>query len=389
MRTTVAQILSLRRIIEGVKGNNLKEILTFIDFKKAFDSIHRGKMMRILRAYGIPPNLIRAIEHMYTNTKARILSPDGETEMFEITAGVLQGDTLAPFLFIIVLDYAMRQAISGKEEELGFTLHPRKSRRHPKVVLTDLDFADDIALLSDEIEQAQELLSRVESECKKVGLCINAKKTKALAINITDPPSLHTKDGTALEWVSDFKYLGSWVEQSAKDLNVRKALAWQALNGMVRIWKSNLNKNLKARFFKGTVEAILLYGCETWTLTESMQKALDGTYTRMLRKAFNIHWSSHITNEELYKDLTKVSNTIAARRAQLAGHCHRHPELSAQPLVLWEPKHGQRGRGRPRTTYIDTLKRDTGIRDTVELDMLMRNRDIWRLRVVGRLMATK
>ena len=76
---------------------------------------------------------------MYSNTKAKIVTPDGETEMFEITAGVLQGDTLAPFLFIIVLDYALRKAISGKDEELGFTIPPRKSRRHPKQVLTDLE----------------------------------------------------------------------------------------------------------------------------------------------------------------------------------------------------------------------------------------------------------
>ena len=61
-RTTVAQILTLRRIIAGVKENNLSAIITFIDFKKAFDSIHRGKMMQILRVYGIPPNLLRAIE---------------------------------------------------------------------------------------------------------------------------------------------------------------------------------------------------------------------------------------------------------------------------------------------------------------------------------------
>ena len=175
-----------------MKGNNLTAILTFIDFKKAFDSIHHGKMMQILRAYGIPPNLLRAIERMYTNTKARVISPDGETELFDITAGVLQGDTLAPFLFIIVLDHAMRQAISGREEELGFTIHPRKSRRHPKVVLTDLDFADDISLLSDKIEQVQKLLTSVETACKKVGLGINAKKTKGLPINIEDPPQLHT-----------------------------------------------------------------------------------------------------------------------------------------------------------------------------------------------------
>ena len=186
-RSTVAQILTLRRIIEGGKANNIEAVMTFIDFKKAFDSIHRGKMMRILKAYGIPPNLLQAIEMMYTNTKAKVFSPDGETELFDITTGVLQGDTLAPFLFIIVLDYAMSKAMAGKEEELGFTLTPRRSRRHPKVVLADLDFANDIALLSDEIAQAQELLLTVEKECKKVGLVLNAKKTKSVAYNIDDP----------------------------------------------------------------------------------------------------------------------------------------------------------------------------------------------------------
>ena len=72
--------------------------------------------------YGITPTLLRAIEAMYTNTRAKVVSPDGETELFDITAGVLQGDTLAPFLFIIVLDYALRKATNGKEEDLGFTI---------------------------------------------------------------------------------------------------------------------------------------------------------------------------------------------------------------------------------------------------------------------------
>jgi hypothetical protein len=78
--------------------------------------IHRGKIMRILKAYVIPPNLLRAIERIYTNTKARVIMTDGVTQMFYITVGVLQGDTLAPFLFIIVLDHAMRQATLGRVE---------------------------------------------------------------------------------------------------------------------------------------------------------------------------------------------------------------------------------------------------------------------------------
>ena len=198
-RTTVGQILALRRIIEGVKANNLSAVLTFIDFKKAFDTIHRGKMMKILKAYGIPPNLLRAIEAMYTDTNAKILTPDGETDMFEITAGVLQGDTLAPFLFIIVLDYALRKAMAdNKDDELGFTIRPQRSSRYPKESLSDLDFADDISLLSDEIDQAQELFLRVEHQCRKVGLGLNAKKTKVLTCGNPNPPPLQTQEGVEL-----------------------------------------------------------------------------------------------------------------------------------------------------------------------------------------------
>ena len=91
-----------------------------------------------------------------------VLSPDGETDTFSILAGVLQGDTLAPYLFIIVLDCALRRAIEGKEEELGFTVTHRKSRRVGPEMKTDFGFADDIALVSDLVHQAQEMLIRVE-----------------------------------------------------------------------------------------------------------------------------------------------------------------------------------------------------------------------------------
>ena len=80
---------------------------------------------------------------------------------FSILAGVLHGDTLAPYLFAVILDYAMRKAIGGKEGELGFTLHRRRSRRHEPVILTDTDFADDIATISKETEQAQNMLRNI------------------------------------------------------------------------------------------------------------------------------------------------------------------------------------------------------------------------------------
>ena len=67
---------------------------------------------------------------LYNNTRSMVRSPDGDTPYFEITTGVLQGDTLAPFLFIICLDYILKTSLDNNRE-LGFTVTERKSRRYP------------------------------------------------------------------------------------------------------------------------------------------------------------------------------------------------------------------------------------------------------------------
>ena len=74
--------------------------------------------------------IINAIKVLYTNTIAKVLTPDGETEQFDILAGVLQGDTLAPFLFIMVLDYALRISLDS-HNSLGLLLKPKLSSRQP------------------------------------------------------------------------------------------------------------------------------------------------------------------------------------------------------------------------------------------------------------------
>ena len=78
-------------------------------------------------------------------------------------------------------------------------------------------------------------------------------------------------------------------------------------------------KNLKTRLFVATVEAVLLYGAETWTLTKALTivsairyryKQLDGCYTRMLRMIYNISWKDHIRNDILYGKLPEISLKI-------------------------------------------------------------------------------
>ena len=240
----------------------------------------------------------------------------------------------------------MRQALEGKEEELGFHLEKRKSRRHPPIVVTDFDFADDIALISEEIVQAQEMLTRLEDETRKVGLFLNEKKTKSIIEGLENPHPLTGKSGGIIGIVDYFKYLGGWMFGSNKDFDVRKALAWSACHKLKKVWKSNMNRKLKIRLFLATVESVLLYGSETWTIDKSLQKRLDGCYTRMLRMALDISWTQKLTNLQLYGELPPVSSKVAHRRMLIAGHCVRHPEEEASKLVLWQPKRGKRNKER-------------------------------------------
>ena len=118
-RSTTSHILTIQRILEGVRAKNREATILFLDFTKAFDSIYRAKMEQILLAYGQPKETVTAIMILYRNTKVKVRSPDVDTDYFDIVAGLLQEDTLAPFLFIICLDYVLRTSID-KIKENGF-----------------------------------------------------------------------------------------------------------------------------------------------------------------------------------------------------------------------------------------------------------------------------
>ena len=397
-RGTREQILAIRRIIEEVIRYNLPAVMTFIDFSKAFDSILRSKLPEILAAYRIPPLIIKAILALYTNTKARVMTPEGITMEFLTNLGILQGDVLAPFIFIVVLDYILRNSVD-KDPSLGLTLHKARSRRYPAIHLSDLDFADDLAAISDSIVDNTQLCQSIADTAVEFGLLLNMKKTQFMTFNITDHtnnlPPLPPEDPTRrrikphilsghvfninqheIEEVNDFKYLGSYIRSTLHDISVRKAQAMAALHSMDTCWKSNLSRQTKIKLFRATVESVLLYGCETWTMTSALNYVIDGFYTRLLRKVLRISWRSHTTNKVLYGNLRKISNVIRERRLRFAGHIYRHDDQPVHQLLFWTPKHGKRSVGGPALTYVDVLCKDTGL-SVAELRSLMADRELW------------
>ena len=108
-----------------------------------------------------------------------------------------------------------------------------------------------------------------------------------------------TLDGSTLEVVNDFKYLGAWIGSSQDDIQNSKALAWKSCNALSKIWMSNLSRYIKIRLFQATVESVLVYGAETWNISSKIQKSLDGCYSMMLRggAAINVSLKEKMTNK--------------------------------------------------------------------------------------------
>ena len=127
----------------------------------------------------------------------------------------------------------------------------------------------------------------VSSTTSPIGLHVNAHKTEYMCFNQTG--DISTLDGSSLKLVDKFTYLGSSVSstEKEKDIEPRLTKAWRAIDKLSIIWKSDLTDKMKRSFFQAVVVSILLCGCTTWTLTERLEKKLEGNYTRMLRAILN------------------------------------------------------------------------------------------------------
>ena len=168
--------------------------------------------------------------------------------------------TLAPYLFIICLDYVLRTSID-KMRENGLEQTKKISRRYPVKTITDADYVDDIAILANTPNQAETLLRSLERAAAGIGLHVNADRTEYMCFNQTG--DISTQEGTSLKLVDKFTYLESSVSSTEKDIDTRLTKAWTAIDKLSIVWKSDLTDKIKRSFFQAAVVSILLYGCTT------------------------------------------------------------------------------------------------------------------------------
>ena len=136
------QIATLRIIVEQTLEWNIRLCMVVEVFEKAFDSIDREVLWKILRHYGVPEKIMRMIRVFFDGFQARVLHEGEMTGSFSMNTGVRQGCLLSPLLFLMALDWVSRQAFVDNQAGIQFPLLQK---------LEDIDFPDDMVLLSQKI----------------------------------------------------------------------------------------------------------------------------------------------------------------------------------------------------------------------------------------------
>ena len=344
----------------------------FIDYAKAFDRVKHDQLIGCLEGIGIDGKDVRIITNLYWNQKAAIRLSGVTSEYTPIKRGVRQGCILSPLLFNVYTEFIFRKI----NDHQGISIGGRR-------LTTNLRCADDTALLSGSNENLQDLLDQVKGESVKMGLAMNVKKTKAMLITKDDSlkPNI-VADGVNLENVTQFKYLGQTVTADGRnesEINIRIAMSKGRFQQMYRVFTScQISVTLRLRLLNCYVYSMLLYGCETWTITKTLEKKIEACEMWMLRRIGKVSWTERKTNEEVLALLgteRSLLTQVKKRKLSFFGHTKRHDGLLRH--VLEARIEGSRAVGRPQAVWTDNIKSWTGCSLAV-CTRRAQDRELWR-----------
>ena len=255
------------------------------------------------------------------------------------------------------------------------------------MLLREMLYADDAALVSHTESGLQELMDRLSSACKDFGLTISIKKTNIMAQDVEIPPSISINTQT-LDCVNTFTYLGSTMSSNLSldtELNTRLARASSVMAKLSsRVWSNKqLNTHTKIQVYQACVLSTLLYGSEAWSTYTKHEKRLNSFHLRCLRRILEISWQDKVPNTEVLDRAQTCSmfTILSQRRLRWLGHVHRMDPTRLPRAVLYgELSTGSRPTGRPCLRFKDVCKRDmkqAGI-DHTTWEEAAKDRSSWR-----------
>lgn len=350
-RSCTDQINTLRIILEQASEWQREIYLTFVDFEKAFDTLKWTSIWSRLSEIGVPPKIIALLKAIYKKYSCRVTHDGLISEDIAVFAGVRQGCLLSPLLFLVVLDGIMQRTHQSKRRgiEWGIT-----------EILEDLDYADDLCLLSHTHQDMQTKLNDLRREAGGTGLKINCAKTQEMRSGVANQTPLRI-GADDVKRVHNFTYLGSVVSEvggTEEDITSRIAKARATFAQLRPVWQSRkLTRRIKLKIFRSNVKSVLLYGCETWKVTKTISQRLQVFVNRCLRQILGIHWPEKISNELLLErcNETPIDQQIKRRKWNWIGHTlRRGSDHIPKQAMDWNPQ-GKRKRGRPKQTWRRTI----------------------------------
>ena len=184
-------------------------------------------------------------------------------------------------------------------------------------LLEDIDYTDDLLLLTSRVDHMQEKTARLEENAGRVGLKLNPQKCKWMKVNSRNSEGLRVRD-SLVEEVNSFTYLEAQVTRDkggTLDIKRRTALAYASFNRVNKIWSTRvISRNTKVTLFKTLVLSVLLYSCDTWKLTKGEEKKLDTFQAKCFRRMLRIRWQQHVKNKEVLEMAGAEPISVKVRR---------------------------------------------------------------------------
>ncbi|BHF65787.1 hypothetical protein SprV_0200880000 [Sparganum proliferum] len=380
-RGTTDMIFAARQLQEKCQEMRTHLYSTFVDLTKAFDTVSREGLWKIMRKFGCPERFIEMVRQLHDGMMARVTDNGAVSEAFAVTNGVKQGCVLAPTLFSLMFSAMLMDAYRGDERPWiriayrtdGQLLNQRRMHFQSRVSTTtvhELLFADDCALNTTSEEEMQRSMDLFSAACENFGLIINTQKTVVMhqpppnsAATAPNAPQISV-NGTQLQVVENFPYLDSTLSGNTRiddEVADRISKASQAF-GRLRstVWnRHGLQLSTKLKMYKAVILPTLLYGAETWTVYTKQARRLNHFHLSCLRRILRLNWQDRIPDTDVLERTGIHSIYAMLRQMQLrwSGHLVRmDDERLPKRLFYGDVATGSRRQGRPIRRYKDTLK---------------------------------